>query len=80
MCQHMAGWPHLGLVEPMLCATLFHGVILSVTMPYFGHNEDIHGFWSISCFLSSDVPKMVDQQNSWNSLVIGTIFYILNEM
>jgi hypothetical protein len=23
-------------------------------------------------FLSSDVPKMVDQQNSWNSLVIGT--------
>jgi hypothetical protein len=23
---------------------LFSHVILSVTMPYFGHNEDMHGF------------------------------------
>jgi hypothetical protein len=28
-------------------------------------------------FLSSDVPKMVDQQNSWNSLVIGTYLLYL---
>jgi hypothetical protein len=28
-------------------------------------------------FLSSDVPEMVDQQNLWNSLVIGTyLLYI----
>jgi hypothetical protein len=25
-------------------------VIFSVTMSYFGHNEDMHGFWSIWCF------------------------------
>jgi hypothetical protein len=46
----VAGWPHLGLVEPVLCATSFTHVILSVTMPYFGHNEDMHKFWSIWCF------------------------------
>jgi hypothetical protein len=46
----VADWPHLGSVEPMLCATSFPHVILSVTMPYFGHNEDMHGFWSIECF------------------------------
>jgi hypothetical protein len=28
-------------------------------------------------FLSSDVPKIVDQQNSWNSLVIGTYLLYL---
>jgi hypothetical protein len=28
-------------------------------------------------FSSSDVPKMVDQQNSWNSLVIGTYLLYL---
>jgi hypothetical protein len=27
-------------------------------------------------FSSSNVPKMLDQQNSWNSLVIGT--YLLH--
>jgi hypothetical protein len=49
MYQHMAadqgdvaGWPHLGSVEPVLCAMSFPRVILSVTMPYFGHNEDMH--------------------------------------
>jgi hypothetical protein len=70
-----AGRLHLGSVQPMLCATSFPRVILSVTMPYFGHNEDMHGFWSTWCFPSSDVLEMVDQQNSWNSLVIST--YVL---
>jgi hypothetical protein len=28
-------------------------------------------------FPSSDVPEMVDQQNSWNSLVIGTYLIYL---
>jgi hypothetical protein len=32
-------------------------------------------FGPYDVFPSSDVPEMVDQQNSWNSLVIGT--YIL---
>jgi hypothetical protein len=40
----MAGRTHLGSVEPMLYATSFPCVILSVTMPYFGHNEGMHGF------------------------------------
>jgi hypothetical protein len=34
--------PHLGSVEPVLCATSFSHVIFSVTMPYFGHNKDMH--------------------------------------
>jgi hypothetical protein len=38
------GRPHLSSVEPVLYATLFPLLILSVTMPYFGHNEDVHGF------------------------------------
>jgi hypothetical protein len=46
----VAGWPHLGSVEPVLYATSFPHVILSVTMPYFGHNEDMHRFSSIWCF------------------------------
>jgi hypothetical protein len=28
-------------------------------------------------FLSSDVPEMVNQQNSWNSLVISTYLLYL---
>jgi hypothetical protein len=28
-------------------------------------------------FLSSDVPEMVDQQNSWKSLVTGTYLLYL---
>jgi hypothetical protein len=31
----------------VLYATSFPHVILSVTMPYFGHNEEMHGFWFI---------------------------------
>jgi hypothetical protein len=47
----VVGRPHLGSVEPVLCAMSFPHVILSVTMTYFGHNEDMHRFWSIWCFL-----------------------------
>jgi hypothetical protein len=36
-------------------------------------------FGPYGAFPSSDVPEMVDQQNSWNWLVIRTYFYILNE-
>jgi hypothetical protein len=43
----VAGRPHLGSVEPVVCAMPFPHVILSLTMPYFGHNEDMHEFWSI---------------------------------
>jgi hypothetical protein len=46
----VASQPHLGSVEPVLYATSFPHVILSMTMPYFGHNEDMNGFWSIWCF------------------------------
>jgi hypothetical protein len=46
----VAGWPHLGLVEPVLCPTSFPRVIFSVIMPYIGHTEGIHGVWSIWCF------------------------------
>jgi hypothetical protein len=46
----VAGQPHLGSVELVLCATSFCRVIFSVTMPYFGHNEDMHGFCSIWYF------------------------------
>jgi hypothetical protein len=28
-------------------------------------------------FLTSDVPEMIDQQNSWNSLVISTYLLYL---
>jgi hypothetical protein len=47
-------WPSdrlpFGSVRPWLCATSSPHVILSVTMSYFGHNEDMNGFWSIWCF------------------------------
>jgi hypothetical protein len=46
----MASQPHLGSVEPMLSAMSFPHVILSMTLPDFRHNEDMHGFWSIWCF------------------------------
>jgi hypothetical protein len=45
-----AGRPHFGSAGPRLCATLSPCIILSVTTPGFGHNEDIYGFWSIWCF------------------------------
>jgi hypothetical protein len=48
--QHLAGRPHFGSVGPRLSATSDPRVILSVTMPYFGHIEVMHGFWSIRCF------------------------------
>jgi hypothetical protein len=46
----VVGRAHLGSVEPVLCATSFPYVIFSMTMPYFGHNEDMPGFCSIWCF------------------------------
>jgi hypothetical protein len=46
-------------------------------MPYFGHIEDMHGFGPYDAFLSSDVPEMVNQQNSRNSLVISTYLQYL---
>jgi hypothetical protein len=49
---HWIPWPaghvlaHLQKLSigPVLCAMSFPRVILFVTMPYFEHNEDIHGF------------------------------------
>jgi hypothetical protein len=35
--------PHFGSVWPEICTTSSPHVILSVTMPYFGHIEDMHG-------------------------------------
>jgi hypothetical protein len=75
--QHLASQPHFGSVGPGLCAMSSPHVILSVTMPYFGYIEDMHGFWFIWCFSSSDVPEMVDQQNSCNTLVINTYLLYL---
>jgi hypothetical protein len=46
----VAGRPHLDSIELVLYATSFPHVILSMTMPYFGHNEDMHGLWFIWCF------------------------------
>jgi hypothetical protein len=34
-------------------------------------------FGRYDAFLSSDVPEMVDQQNSWSSLVISTYLLYL---
>jgi hypothetical protein len=34
-------------------------------------------FDSYDAFPSSDIPEMIDQQNSWNSLVIGTYLLYL---
>jgi hypothetical protein len=34
-------------------------------------------FGPYDTFLSSDVPRMVDLQNTWNSLVIGTYLLYL---
>jgi hypothetical protein len=45
-----AGRPHFGLVGPRFCATSCPHVLFFVTMPYFGHIKDMHGFWSIWCF------------------------------
>jgi hypothetical protein len=45
-----AGRPHFGSVEPEICITSPPRVIFSVTMPYFRHIEDMHGFWCIWYF------------------------------
>jgi hypothetical protein len=43
----VTGRLHLGSVEPVLYATSFPHVILPVTMPNFGQNDIMHGFWSV---------------------------------
>jgi hypothetical protein len=45
-----AGRPHFGSVGSELYATSSPRVIFSTTIPYFGHIEDMHGFWFIWCF------------------------------
>jgi hypothetical protein len=35
------------------------------------------GFGTYDAFPSSDIPEMVDKQNSWNSLVIRTYLLYL---
>jgi hypothetical protein len=84
MLQHMeasqgdvAGRPHHGLVEPVLCATSFYRVILSVTMLILGTMKICLNFGSYGAFPSSNVPEMVFQRNSWNSLVISTYLLYL---
>jgi hypothetical protein len=44
------GRPHFGSAGPRFCAMSSPHVILSVTTPGFGHNEDMYGFWSTWCF------------------------------
>jgi hypothetical protein len=72
-----AGQPHFGSVGPRLCATSSPHVILSMTMPYFGHIEDMHGFWSIWCFSIIWCSWNGKSTNSWNLLVIITYLLYL---
>jgi hypothetical protein len=58
--------------ELVLCATSFPHVIFSVTMLILDIMKICMNFGRYGVFISSDVPKMVDQQNSWNLLVIST--------
>jgi hypothetical protein len=44
------GWPHFVSVGPGFYATSSPHVIFSMTIPYFGHTEGMHRFWSIWCF------------------------------
>jgi hypothetical protein len=47
---HTLSTASAGHVDKTFCATSFSRVIFSMTMPHFGHNEDMNGFWSIWCF------------------------------
>jgi hypothetical protein len=69
------GWPHFGSVGPGHCATSSICVILSMNPMVLDIIKICMDFGPYSAFLSSDVPVMVDKQNSWNSLVIST--YVL---
>jgi hypothetical protein len=73
----VAGWPHLGSVEPVLNAMSFPRVILSMTMLYLDIMKIGIDFGPDGAFSSSDVLDTVDKQNSWNSLVIGTYLLYL---
>jgi hypothetical protein len=70
-----AGRPHFGLAGPEPCATSSFHVILSVNTLVLDIIKICMDFGPYGAFLSPDVPVMVDQQNSWNSLVI--ISYLL---
>jgi hypothetical protein len=71
------GRPHFCFSRPWLCATSSPYVILSVTTPGFGHNEDMYGFWSVWCFSIIWGSWIVNQQTSWNSLVISACLLYL---
>jgi hypothetical protein len=66
-----AGRPHFGLVGPRLCCMSSPHVILSVTMPYFRHIEDMHEFWSIWYFFVI--------QCSWNGTSTKLMKLICNK-
>ncbi len=92
MRQHMAGWPRwcgwpakvmwlaghtLAQLSPcfvphhsLMSNCLWLCLILDIMKIYMN-------FCPYGAFPSSDVPEMVDQQNSWNSLVIGTYLLYL---
>jgi hypothetical protein len=82
--QHLAGRPRrwgrsapLWLGWPGFYATSSHRVIFSVTMPILDLFKICMDFGPYDAFPSSDVAEMVDQQNSWNSLVISTYLLYL---
>jgi hypothetical protein len=52
--------PTLAWLGPCFVSCLPPHVILSVTMSYFGHNEDMHVFGPYDAFSSSDVLEMVN--------------------
>jgi hypothetical protein len=63
----VVGRPHLGSVEPVLCATSFPHVILPITIPYFlmtansDDNPDLLNFavvgFEIACRMSSQLQS-----------------------
>jgi hypothetical protein len=71
LCRTRMDFGSATVLEPVLYATSFPHVILSVTMPYFGHNEYMHGFWSIWCFFVI--------RCSWNGRSIKLVELISNK-
>jgi hypothetical protein len=70
--KQWADRPHLGSVGPGLFAMSSPRVILSETPLVFDIMKICMDFGPYDAFLSSNIPEMVDQQNSRKSLVIGT--------
>jgi hypothetical protein len=73
----VAGHPHLGSIEPVLSAMSFSRVIFSMTMANLDIMKICMDFGPYGAFPSSNFLEMVDQQNSWNSLVISTYLLYL---